>query len=202
MPTLIVIGGPNGSGKTTLTQNLLQKGRIKSPVINPDEIAYHELGGYEFQFKAAKIALNRRKEYLNKNEDIAFETTFSGNSEINEIKRAKKQGYKVILYYITLKSFLDNIIRVEQRRTNSGHDVEKEDVIRRYDKSRLNLINNIKLFDTVYLFDNSGSNRSRVAIYNSGNLSWLNNKHVNHPFYKELLSYPSNTSTSATGLNK
>jgi predicted ABC-type ATPase len=188
MPTLIVIGGPNGSGKTTLTQNLLQKGRIKSPVINPDEIAYHELGGYEFQFKAAKIALNRRKEYLNKNEDIAFETTFSGNSEINEIKRAKKQGYKVILYYITLKSLLDNIIRVEQRRTNSGHDVEKEDVIRRYDKSRLNLINNIKLFDTVYLFDNSGSNRSRVAIYNSGNLLWLNNKHVDHPFYKELLS--------------
>jgi predicted ABC-type ATPase len=202
MPTLIVIGGPNGSGKTTLTQNLIQKGRIKSSVINPDEIAYHELGGYQFQFEAARIALDRRKEYLSKNEDIAFETTFSVNSEINEIKKAKEQGYKVILYYITLKSLLDNIIRVEQRRTNAGHNVEKEDVIRRYDKSRLNLINNIKLFDTVYLFDNSGSTRSRVAIYNSGTFSWVNNKHLDHPFYKELLAYPSNTSTSATGLNK
>lgn len=190
MPTLIVIGGPNGSGKTTLTQNLLQKGRIKSLVINPDEIAHHELGGYEFQFEAARIALDRRREYLNKKKDIAFETTFSGNSEINEIKRAKEQGYKVILYYITLKSLLDNIIRVEQRRTNAGHNVKKEDVIRRYDKSRLNLMHNIKLFDTVYLFDNSGSNRSRVAIYNARTLSWVNNKHLNHPFYKELLSNP------------
>ncbi len=56
MPLLIVFGGPNGSGKTTLMSDLIQKGRIKSDVINPDEIAFEELGRYEFQFKAARIA--------------------------------------------------------------------------------------------------------------------------------------------------
>ena len=82
MPSLIVIGGPNGSGKTTLTTYLIQKGRIKIPVINPDEIAFNELGSYDFQFKAARVALDRRKEAITTNSDIAFETTFSGNTEI------------------------------------------------------------------------------------------------------------------------
>ena len=64
MPSLIVIGGPNGSGKTTLTSYLIQKGRIKTSVINPDEIAFTEYGGYNFHIKAAKVALERRKEAL------------------------------------------------------------------------------------------------------------------------------------------
>lgn len=38
MPTLVIIGGPNGSGKTTLTHYLVKKGRIKSVVVNPDEL--------------------------------------------------------------------------------------------------------------------------------------------------------------------
>jgi len=139
MPSLIVIGGPNGSGKTTLTSYLIQKGRIKSDVINPDEIALNELGGYEFQFKAARIALDRRKEAIANNSDIVFETTFSGNTEINDILSAKAADYKLTLYYVALKSVLDNIIRVEQRITNAGHYVETDDISKRYLKSKLNL---------------------------------------------------------------
>jgi predicted ABC-type ATPase len=186
MPSLIVVGGPNGSGKTTLTTYLIQKGRIKSPVINPDEIAFNELGGYDFQFKAARIALDRRKEAINSNSDIAFETTFSGNTEINDILSAKAAGYKLILYYVTLRSVLDNIIRVEQRITNAGHDVETEDISRRYSKSKLNLEKYIGLFDKAYLFDNSGSMYSRVAIFGNGKSLWSNEKHESHPFYKNL----------------
>jgi|ERR1700744_510533 len=187
MSLLIIIGGPNGSGKTTLSSYLVEKGRIKSNIINPDEIAFKEFGGYEFQFQAARIALNRRKEAISNNSDIAFETTFSGNTEINEILAAKVAGYKIILYYVALRSVLDNVIRVEQRITNAGHNVETEDISRRYLKSKLNLEKNLKLFDKVYLFDNSGSTRSRVAIFDNGKLLWLNNKHDNHPFYRDLL---------------
>ncbi|OKS88829.1 zeta toxin family protein [Mucilaginibacter polytrichastri] len=202
MPTLIVIGGPNGSGKTTLSSYLVKKGRIKSSIINPDEIAYRELGSYSNHVQAARIALTRRREAIKQHADFAFETTLSGNSEIREVLEAKQMGYIVILYYVALQSVLDNIIRVEERHNILGHDVDSEDIIRRLKKSQDNLYKYLSLFDKVYLFDNSGSNRSRVAIYNSDALSWVNAKHVNHPFYKKLLSYPSNTSTSATGLNK
>jgi predicted ABC-type ATPase len=186
MPTIVVIGGPNGSGKTTLTSNLLQKGRIKTDVINPDNIALNEFGGYQFHIKAAKIALEKRHFLIEQSSDLAFETTFSGNSEIRDIKLAKSTGYETVLYYIALRSVLDNAIRVEERKTNMGHNVELEDLIRRYNKSKANLSKHINLFDKVYLFDNSGSKRSRVAIFGNGKLLWLNAKHKDHPFYKDL----------------
>lgn len=117
-PLLIVVGGPNGSGKTTLVDYLIYKGKIKSAVINPDEIAKAELGGYQHYLAAARIALERRKKALSDKVDIAFETTFSGNAEVRDIIYAKNQGYKVILYYVSLKSVLDNIIRVEERQSS------------------------------------------------------------------------------------
>jgi predicted ABC-type ATPase len=186
MPTLVVIGGPNGSGKTTLTSYLIQRGRIKSQVINPDEIALKEFGDYSFHVKAARLALERRKQSINLKADLAFETTFSGNSEINEVLAAKSVGYKTTLYYVALESILDNVTRVEERRTNLGHNVEREDIVRRYEKSRMNLINHINLFDKAYLFDNSDTHRSRVAIFENGMPRWLNEKHRDHPFYSSL----------------
>ncbi|MFA6087174.1 zeta toxin family protein [Mucilaginibacter sp.] len=186
MPSVVVVGGPNGSGKTTLTSHLIQRGRIKTDVINPDSIALNEFGGYQFHVKAARVALEKRHTAIEENSDLAFETTFSGNSEIRDIILARSMGYETVLYYVALQSILDNVIRVEERKTNMGHNVELEDLIRRYDKSKANLIKHINLFDRAYLFDNSGSKRSRVAIFNNGKLSWLNVKHDNHPFYKEL----------------
>nr|WP_067057799.1 zeta toxin family protein [Mucilaginibacter sp. L294] len=186
MPTVVVIGGPNGSGKTTLTSHLLQKGRIKTDVINPDDIALNSFGGYQFHIKAAKIALEKRHFLIEQHTDLAFETTFSGSSELRDVIAAKNAGYKTVLYYVALQSVLDNVIRVEERKTNMGHNVELEDLIRRFDKSKVNLIKHINLFDKAYLFDNSGAKRSRVAIFGNGNLLWLNAKHKDHPFYKDL----------------
>lgn len=188
MPLLVVIGGPNGSGKTTLTKYLIDRARIKSPVINPDDIAFSEFGDYSFHVKAARIALKRRKQAIDTKTDIVFETTFSRNSEISDVQAAKSAGYQTILYYVTLSSVLDNVTRVEERRTNLGHHVEMEDIVRRYEKSRINLIKYIHLFDRVFLFDNSDVQRSRVAIFESGNLRWLNEKHHRHPFFGTLLN--------------
>lgn len=187
MALLTIIGGPNGSGKTTLSKYLIQKGRIKTTVINPDEIAFKEFGTYEANFKAGKLALERRRIAKDAHVDFAFETTFSGNTEINEVKSAKGAGYTTVLYFIALSDMLDNIIRVDMRQANLGHSVGGEDIIRRYTKSQSNLIKHLALFDKAYLFDNSGTQRSRVAMFDKGKLVWLNNKHKDHPFYKGLL---------------
>ena len=93
MPLLNIIGGPNGSGKTTLSKYLLQKGRIKSNIINPDEIASNELGSYKNIIPAARLALSRRNDIIKNQLDLAFETTFSGNSELRSIREAKLNGY-------------------------------------------------------------------------------------------------------------
>ncbi|AMR30885.1 hypothetical protein A0256_05330 [Mucilaginibacter sp. PAMC 26640] len=188
MPLLVVVGGPNGSGKTTLTAQLIKRGRIKTAVINPDDIALTEFGSYKFHIPASREALQRRKNALVSKSDVAFETTFSGKSEIADIRAAHKGGYRTILYFVALESLIDNIIRVEERAHNNGHKVELEDMIRRYNKIKLALQNHIALFNRAYLFDNSGTRRSRVAIFEHGNLVWLNTKHENHPFYQHLFS--------------
>ncbi|MFD0766202.1 ATP-binding cassette domain-containing protein [Mucilaginibacter lutimaris] len=72
MPSIVVIGGPNGSGKTTLTSHLIQRGKIKTNVINPDNIALNDFGGYQFHIKAARVALERRVSSINQNNDLAF----------------------------------------------------------------------------------------------------------------------------------
>jgi len=97
MPSLVVVGGPNGSSKTTLASYLVEKKRITTTIINPDEIAFRGFGSYKHQLSAARVALDRRKAALKNHGDIAFESTFSGNSEIGDIKEAKKLGYRVIL---------------------------------------------------------------------------------------------------------
>jgi len=175
MSLLVVIGGPNGSGKTTLTKYLVERERINSEIINPDEIAFNEFGDYSFHVPAAKAALERRKHSI------------SQKKEINDVLTAKSAGFTVILYYVALESMLDNLTRVEERTTNLGHHVEREDIVRRHEKSRINLIKHIGLFDKAYLFDNSDIHRSRVAIFENGELRWSNEKHKHHPFYEELL---------------
>lgn len=187
MPSLIIIGEPNGSGKTALARHLIQRGRIKSQVINPDDIALNELGSYKHHVGAARLALTRRRDAISANQNIAFETTFSGQSEISDAKSAQEKGYQLTLYYVALQSPLDNVIRVEERQLNLGHDVDNEDIIRRFEKSKQNLTTHLNLFDKVYLFDNTGNNRSRVAIFENGKLRWLNPKHKNHPFFKEII---------------
>ncbi|RFZ92208.1 hypothetical protein D0C36_12270 [Mucilaginibacter conchicola] len=188
MPEIVVIGGPNGSGKTTLTTHLVQRGRVKTDVINPDSIALNVFGSYDHHLKAARVALSDRASAIDQLNDLAFETTFSGSSEIRDVKTAKAKGYKATLYFIALQSVLDNIIRVEERKTNLGHNVNLEDVVRRYHKSRINLKAHLSLFDKAYLFDNSASVRSRVAIFENGRLIWSNPKHKNHPFYTDILN--------------
>lgn len=187
-PFLSVIGGPNGSGKTTLAHYLVAKKRVNANIINPDQIAWTEFGSYSFQMQAARVALNRRRASLNLKSDFTFESTFSGNSEIADIKEAKRLRYKVILYYVALQSVIDNITRVKERQTMLGHDVKNDDIIRRYYASRENLIKHIGLFDKVYLFDNSGLSRSRVAILSQGKMAWMNKKHEHHPFFEPLFS--------------
>jgi predicted ABC-type ATPase len=140
MPVLVIVGGPNGSGKTTLTNHLIARGRIKTHVINPDDIAKVELGSFNFQVKAARIALERRREALINANDFAFETTFSGKSEISNCLTAKAAGFQTVLYYITLQSVMDNINRVEERELNMGHPVDVQDIARRYSKSKVKLI--------------------------------------------------------------
>lgn len=124
-PQLWVVAGPNGSGKSSLVDRytiLLPK----IIFINPDNIArelepnntvHHSPA---IQLKAGKIAVQQQNEMLKNKQSFAFETTFSGNREIEVIKQAKELGYKINIAYICLENPLKNINRVEERANKGG----------------------------------------------------------------------------------
>lgn len=138
---LYIIAGANGSGKSTLASELLPSENLD--FLNADEVA-KEICPENIEsvkIKAGKIVLSRLEKLLNTEKSFAIETTLSGKNHIKTIERAKKIGYQVVLIY----SYLDSPIlcenRIKIRVLNGGHNIPKEDIIRRFYRSKKNFWN-------------------------------------------------------------
>ena len=61
-----------------------------------------------------------RKKLLKQKERFSFETVFSHSSKLDIMKEARKNGYKVYLYFVSTESPEINKLRVESRRDQGG----------------------------------------------------------------------------------
>ncbi len=141
MKILYIIAGANGSGKTTFAKSFAEFNNMY--FINADEIA-KELDKNnitKYQFKAGKIFFQRFKEKLMLEKSFIIETTLSGKYLVNYIKKAQGLGYKISLIYLFLENYEVNILRVKNRVLNGGHHIPKNDIIRRYYRSKSMFLN-------------------------------------------------------------
>ena len=161
-PVLCIVAGPNGSGKTTTTEQLLKnEWGADSFYINPDNIAKEIFGDWNSSdavLKAAQEATDLRYECLDKGVDFVFETVFSSDEKMEFLRKAKKAGFFIRIFYVCTESPLININRIAQRYLNGGHEVPISKTISRYFGSLKNLAEAIKIADRVYLYDNSVDN--------------------------------------------
>lgn len=152
---LYIIAGANGSGKSTLAEVLLKEKNLK--FLNADEIA-KEIAPDAINsvpISAGKIYFKRLKELFKNNCSFAVESTLSGNNIVRIINQAKKQKYNIVLIYSFLRDCTVCIERVKKRVKNGGHNVPKEDIVRRYYKSIVNFWNKYKnIVDEWTLFYN------------------------------------------------
>jgi predicted ABC-type ATPase len=158
-PALLVIAGPNGSGKTTVTR-VLRRDHWSQGVeyINPDEIALERFGDWNSPtaiLEAANWAEQRRETLLSERAGIAFETVFSAPDKLDFVRRAKRAGYFVRMFFVSTSDPSINATRVAQRMMNGGHGVPLEKIIARYERSMVLLAAAITLMNRVYLYDNS-----------------------------------------------
>jgi predicted ABC-type ATPase len=157
-PRCIVIAGPNGAGKTTFARLYLpQVGRVVR-FVNADLIA----GGLSplkpelAAIAAARLVLREIDRLATERQDFAFETTLSGLAYLQRLNTWKREGYRIEIIYLRLRSPQLAIRRVAMRVKQGGHHVPRLDVIRRYGRGWHN-------FQTVYravadswsVFDNS-----------------------------------------------
>lgn len=183
---LYIIAGANGSGKSTLASELLPSENLD--FLNADDVA-KEICPENIEsvkIKAGKIVLSRLEKLLNTEKSFAIETTLSGKNHIKTIERAKKIGYQVVLIY----SYLDSPIlcenRIKIRVLNGGHNIPKEDIIRRFYRSKKNFWNIYKnLVDEWNLFYNGNSEYILVAQYSNNEVE-IFNENLYNEFIKDL----------------
>ncbi len=155
-PEIVVFAGPNGSGKSTITE-LLRPTNI--PYVNADEIQ-RILNCDNLQ--AAKIAEQKREDYLKKHKGFCFETVLSTDRNLNLLKRAKSAGFFIRCYYVLTADPQINVVRVMSRVSAGGHDVPVDKIISRYDKALALVQHLIPICDVCHIYDNSTDSPYRI----------------------------------------
>ena len=158
-PRCIVIAGPNGAGKTTFAREFLPREAAIIHFVNVDLIA----GGLSplkpelAAFAAGKLLLRELERLARARMDFAFESTLSGMVYADRLKRWKAAGYKVEIIFLWLSSPSLALRRIEARVRQGGHDVERGDVLRRFDRGWHNFTTVYRpLADLWTVYDNSG----------------------------------------------
>ena len=155
-----VVAGPNGSGKSTFALRFLPDYAGSVEYVNPDLVA-QGLSPTDIRLsaiKAGKLTLARIAELIAAGESFGFETTLSGRGHLKLLADAKARGYEIHLYYLWMPVAAMLPVRIRHRVLDGGHDVPRDDVMRRYERSRENLRDYAALADKAYVFDATRTN--------------------------------------------
>ena len=158
-PLCILIAGPNGAGKTTFAREFLPREAGVIHFVNVDLIAggLSPLNPNLAAVSAGKLLLKELNRLARAHTDFAFESTLSGLAYANRIKKWKAAGYRIEIIFIRLSSPALALRRVAARVKQGGHDVSRQDVLRRFDRGWRNFQNIYRsLADTWVVYDNSG----------------------------------------------
>ena len=161
MPWLVIIAGPNGSGKTTLVRSGVLSAVLPVPAlsINPDDIARDLAGGAQptpaQSLHAAQRADAQLDAAIAADQPVMVETVLSSDKLISRVEAAQARGYQVALIYVTLRDGALNVMRVEQRKQQGGHDVPAARVLDRRARSHALFSWFARRADLVLVFDNT-----------------------------------------------
>lgn len=180
-PAAFVLAGHNGSGKSTLWYDRLVTS-LQMPLINADRLTtsilpekkgndglpawaqrlrdedarWHELS--QQGVKAFKRLV------MDKQIPFAFETVFSHwikredgtiESKADDILELQEAGYFVVLLFVGLSSASLSVARVQTRRTQGGHAVPIDKLMKRYPRTQMAIGHAAPLADMAIFFDNS-----------------------------------------------
>jgi predicted ABC-type ATPase len=158
-PRIYVLAGVNGAGKSSLGGAAFRA--AGAHYYNPDEAARALMAANPTltQADANSGAWRKGVELLmraiRERKNFAFETTLGGNTIPGLLMEATPQGIELYVWYVGLSSPELHIERVRARVRQGGHDIAVEHIRRRYEHSRLNLINLLPRITALRVYDNS-----------------------------------------------
>ncbi len=172
-----IIAGPNGAGKSSLARIMLLPSFLSSnEFVNADEIAkiLSPESPEKSAIQAGRLMLKRMDFLLKEKINFAFETTLSARSYLSLIAKAKAQGYKVNLIFLVLQSSELAKIRVKNRVSKGGHNIEENVISRRFESGLKNLKDYLQVVDTASIYEASGLELIEIAKKNKTKLTVIN----------------------------
>ena len=154
-----MLAGVNGAGKSSIGGAAIRA--AGADYYNPDEAA-RELQAAQpglslADANAAAWQAGRRllERAIQEQLDFAFETTLGGNTIPRLLGEAARRGSEVRIWYVGLESPELHIERVAARVRRGGHPIPEETIRRRYERSRLNLIELLPSLAALKVYNNS-----------------------------------------------
>lgn len=151
-PQLVLLAGPNGAGKSTFYELYLRDAEL--PFLNADLVAAKT--GID-SFAAARLLDAMRDRMIDEAKGFITETVFSdpGGEKLAMLRKAVDLGYEVTLIYIGISSPALSEQRVIQRTKHGGHDVPRDKLGPRFERSLANLKAAIEVVPHIKIYDNS-----------------------------------------------
>ena len=156
---IFVLAGVNGAGKSSIAGATFRA--HGAAYFNPDEAArrLRTANARLNQTEANALAWQQGRRLLERaiaeRLDHTFETTLGGHTLPRLLAEAAAAGIAVHVWYAGLASPELHIGRVRSRVQRGGHDIPEEAIRRRYQHSRLNLIELMPRLAALRLYDNS-----------------------------------------------
>jgi predicted ABC-type ATPase len=170
-PQLVVLAGPNGAGKSTFYDAFLAGSPL--PFLNADHFAAET--GID-SFEAARILDATRDRFIADRLGFITETVFSDphGHKLGMLRAAAVAGYDITLVYIGVASADLLAARIDRRVAAGGHDVPRDRVASRFERSLANLREAIPIATTVKLYDNTSADEPYrlVAVFTVGELTF------------------------------
>ncbi len=168
-PTLWIIAGANGSGKSSAYDRM----SIDAPagsvwIINPDLLSARIRDHEGLEDRDANIAAVQRIEAwlrasVMAHQSVGVETVLSTAKYRRLVRLAKRQGFRIRMIYVVLKTAELNVQRVRLRVAKGGHDVPTPSILDRRRRSFGELPWFLTHADDVEVLDNSGAQPVLVA---------------------------------------
>jgi predicted ABC-type ATPase len=106
-------------------------------------------------YLASAIVSYLGRKFLETGKSFCLETVMSHPSKVALLEQAKRFGFKTYLYFVFTDDPRLNIRRIRSRVESGGHDVKKEKIKPRYERSLGYVADAVKTADVSFLVDNS-----------------------------------------------
>lgn len=177
---MLIIAGPNGAGKSTFGKELLKnlniQGKNDIVYLNADEcvkklrLQHPEETQYDLDLRAVKEIDRAVIECIKAGQNLMIDTVLSTDKYQDDVFEAKRMGYTIGLFYISLYPPELSPLRIKERVAKGGHNVNHEKAIARYGRSHYQLKWFAKEVDFFMAFDNSSCyGEPKLLAYRSNN---------------------------------